>query len=102
MDRSQITTHLIDILRSNEFSSLQIDVTRLTEDTSLLNDIALDSIQVLEFVVAIERTFGLKVNTRRLNIDIFDRFGRVIDFVADVLAERGTAGRAGSRATQTA
>ena len=82
MDRQQITSRLVDILVSTEFSSLQVEGAQLTEDTSLLNDIALDSIQLLEFIVAIERTFGFKINTKRLNIDIFDRFGRVVDFVA--------------------
>lgn len=81
MTREQITRRLIGILTSKEFGSLQLDVSSLTEETSLLNDVTLDSLQLLEFVVAIEKSFGFTANTKRLNIDMFDRFGRIVDFV---------------------
>lgn len=85
MQREEIKTRLISILTSKEFSSLQVDVTQLTEDTSLLNDITLDSLQLLELIVAMENTFGFRADTRRLDVDIFDRFGRVVDFVVSNL-----------------
>jgi acyl carrier protein len=81
MGRNEIRARLLAILTSPEFTSLQIDVSELTDDTSLLNDVALDSLQLLELVVAMERAFGFRANVKRLNIDIFDRFGRLVDFV---------------------
>jgi acyl carrier protein len=81
LDRDAIRDKLKAILTSPDFSSLQVDVSELTDDASLLNDIALDSLQLLEFMVAMERTFGFKLDTHRLNVDIFDRFERVIDLV---------------------
>lgn len=81
LDRDAIRTKLKAILTSPDFSSLQVDVSALTDDTSLLNDIALDSLQLLEFVVAMERTFGFKLDTKRLTVDQFDRFDRVLDLV---------------------
>ena len=81
MDREEIVRRLTGILTSKEFGSLQLDVSSLTEETSLLNEAALDSLQLLELVVAIEKSFGFKANTKRLNIDMFDRFGRIVDFV---------------------
>jgi acyl carrier protein len=81
LDRDAIREKLKSILTSAEFSSLQVDVSTLDDDASLLNDIALDSLQLLEFVVAMERTFGFKLETKRLSLDIFDRFDRVIDLV---------------------
>lgn len=89
MDREEITRRLTGILTSKEFGSLQLDVSSLTEETSLLNDVALDSLQLLELVVAIEKSFGFRANTKRLNIDIFDRFGRVVDFVQGSLPAAG-------------
>jgi acyl carrier protein len=94
MEREEIRARVIDILTSKEFGSLQVDVTQLTEDTSLLNDITLDSLQLLELIVAMENTFGFKANTKRLDVDIFDRFGRVVDFVADNLQGDATASAA--------
>jgi acyl carrier protein len=81
MGRDEIRTRLLAILTSTEYSSLQVDVSGVTDETSLLDDLSLDSLQLLELIVAIECTFGFRANAKKLNIDIFDRFGRVIDFV---------------------
>lgn len=81
MDRKQIRERLVGILSSSELGLSQLDVSTLNEDTSLLDEIIVDSLQLLEFIVAMENAFGFKVTVERLNIDIFDRFGRVVDFV---------------------
>ncbi|HVG17914.1 MAG TPA: acyl carrier protein [Blastocatellia bacterium] len=81
MEREQIRGGIVDILTSKDFSSLQIDASSIDDDTSLLNDIALDSIQILELIVAIENRFQIRINTKRLNIDVFDRFSDLVDFV---------------------
>ncbi len=78
-----VRTGLLNILSSTEFGSLQIDVSQINDDTSLVNDIGLDSLQLLELVVAIENTFSIKINTKRLDIDIFDRFGALVEFVSE-------------------
>jgi acyl carrier protein len=81
MEREQIRERLIEILESPQFASLQVDGAKLTDETSLLNDVIVDSLQLLEFIVAIERAFGFKASSARLEIEVFDQFGRVIDFV---------------------
>jgi acyl carrier protein len=86
MNRDHIRSTLLEILSSNQFGSLQIDVSQITDSTSLLNDVPLDSLQLLEFIVAIENTFGFSANMKRMNIDMFDRFERVLDFVEERLA----------------
>lgn len=92
MNRDAIRANLISILTSKDFGSLQVDVSNLGEETSLLNEIALDSLQLLEFIVAIENSFSFKIKTNRLNVDIFDRFGDVIDFVQENLSLSWTSG----------
>ena len=92
MQRDEVKAVLIGILTSTEFSSLQIDVSELGEETSLLNDTALDSVQLLELIVAVERAFGFRVNTKRLDIELFDRFGSVVDFVHASVAAAATPG----------
>jgi acyl carrier protein len=96
MQREEVKAGLIGLLTTTEFGSLQIDVSEIDEETSLLNDAALDSVQLLEFIVAMERAFGFRVNTKRLKIDVFDRFGDVVDFVhAAVLGTAADSGRSG-------
>ena len=95
MDREQIRAQLIEILTTGDFQSLRVDPSTLTDETSLVNDVILDSLQLLDFVLAIEHAFGFRATTARLNIDIFDRFGGVIDFVQSSLA-------GGARAEQIA
>ena len=92
MNRDAVRTRLISILTSKDFGSLQVDVSGLSEDTSLINEIALDSLQLLEFIVAIENAFSFQIKTNRLNVDIFDRFGDVIDFVQENLSPAWTSG----------
>ena len=91
MDSALIRQGLFEILTAREFTSLQIDVSRFDDTTSLLNDVGLDSMQLLELVVAIENTFGIRINTKRLKVEIFDRFDRLIDFVAESIRVDGGA-----------
>ena len=92
MNRDTVRARLISILTSKDFGSLQVDVSDLSDETSLINEIALDSLQLLEFIVAIENSFSFKIKTNRLNVDIFDRFGDVIDFVQENLTPSWVAG----------
>ncbi|HEY9432884.1 MAG TPA: phosphopantetheine-binding protein [Blastocatellia bacterium] len=99
MDRGSIKSSLVNILTSPQFNSLQVDGSQLNEDTSLLNDITLDSLQLLEFIVAMENEFEFAINTKKLNVDVFDRFGDVVDFV---VANAPRTEEEGIHATQTA
>lgn len=83
MNVESAKTGLLNILSSTEFASLQIDVSQINDDTSLVNDVGLDSLQLLELLVAIELTFNFKINVKRLNIDIFDRFESLVAFVSE-------------------
>jgi acyl carrier protein len=81
MDKKKIRQEILNILGSKEFMSLQVEVKNIHDNTSLINDLALDSIQVLELIVAIENKFKFGINTDEINIDIFDCFSDLVDFV---------------------
>lgn len=81
LDRDLIAKRLIDILTSPRFSTLSVDPVRLNDSTSLLNDVVMDSIQLLEFIVEMERAFGFRTSSKDLTIDVFEQFGRVVEFV---------------------
>lgn len=87
MERNAIRDQLIGILTSPQFSSLNADPSKLNDDTSLLNEVMVDSLQLLDFIVAMENTFHFKARSTELTIDTFDRFWRVIDFVQSRLPE---------------
>jgi acyl carrier protein len=81
MEKQEIKQEILNILASKDFMSLQIDVKNIHENTSLINDVGLDSIQILELVVAIENKFKFSINTNELSIDIFDRFSDLLAYV---------------------
>ena len=85
MNKPKIREEILNILASKDFMSLQVDVKAINDDTSLINDIALDSIQILELIVAIENKFKFGINTEEISLDIFDRFSDLIAYVEDNL-----------------
>jgi len=86
MTKKEIWDALLGILSSKEQMSLQIDTSEITDDTSLTDDVALDSIQLLELIVAIEKRFNFTINTEDLNISIFNKFSELVDCVAQNIA----------------
>jgi acyl carrier protein len=96
-----ITERLLDILTADTFASLAISRSSVTDETSLLNDLGLDSLQLLDFVVAIEHAFEFRISAQALDLEMFDRFGRVVDFVATGLAP-ASRDRGGSHAEKIA
>ncbi|MFA5897589.1 MAG: acyl carrier protein [Hyphomicrobium sp.] len=81
MTHQEIKTDLIRILTSEKFKELEIDPADIHDDTSLLNEVMVDSLQLLDFIAEIEHVFGFKATAKYLNLDVFDRFADVIDFV---------------------
>ena len=59
IDIKEVEAGIIQILRS-ELSSAEID-DQIDDKTSLLRDIGLDSVQIIEFVVALEQKFGVPI-----------------------------------------
>ena len=81
MHKQEIKQKILDILASKETMSLQVDVSDIRDDTSLINDMALDSMQILELIVFLEEAFKFSIDTENLNIDTFDRFSDLVDFI---------------------
>ncbi len=81
MHKQEIKQKILDILASKETMSLQVDVSDIFDDTSLINDMALDSMQILELIVFLEEAFRFSIDTENLNIDTFDRFSDLVDFI---------------------
>lgn len=60
-----------------------IPLSEINETTTLFGDgLGLDSVDVLEVVVAVERKYGLKVRDAKTGQKIFQSIGSIADFVA--------------------
>jgi acyl carrier protein len=81
MDTVNIAEQLKELLKKDQFMSLKPLVDSINDDTSLLNDLAMDSIQILELIVNIEKEFSFTCKPYELNIDMFDRFGDLVLFI---------------------
>ena len=88
MERTQIADRLKELLKDNQFMSLRNYVDLINEESSLINDLALDSIQILELVVKIENEFSFTCEPTELNVDMFNRFGDLITFVQNKLQNK--------------
>ncbi|MCC6466346.1 MAG: acyl carrier protein [Planctomycetes bacterium] len=71
----------INHLVTREF---ELDGTAITPDSDLYNDLGLDSLDAIDLVVALEKTFGFKVEegaARKVR-----RMGQLYEFVAERVA----------------
>ena len=58
MKKIDIKNDVLTLLSEKDTMSLQIDTSLINDNTSLIDDVALDSIQLLELVVLIENRFS--------------------------------------------
>ena len=77
---------LVEEVKRLIFESVQIHHIPLSDlhaDTPLFQGgLGLDSVDVLEVVVAVEKKFGVKVKDTKAGQDIFRTIGTVTDFIA--------------------
>ena len=79
---------LIMILTSPAHMSLQLsvaDIADIDDDTSLVDDLGLDSIQLLEFSIAIEDEFKINI-AESIERSTLDRFANLVTLVREARA----------------
>jgi len=81
MENNDISNRIKNVLRGNKFQSVHNVLDSINGDTSLINDLALDSIQILELIVSLEKEFMFACEPYELNIDMFDRFDELVAFI---------------------
>lgn len=86
MSREEILEKLKDILGSNQFLFSEEQIEKISEDTSLIYDLVMDSIQILELLVTIEEAFSLTYEAQDLSADLFDKVSNLISFVETKIA----------------
>ena len=81
MSREEILNMIKEILTGDEFVILKDVAMKITEETSLLSDMALDSLQILNLIVLLEDKFGFVCDEEELNLDLFNWMSELIDFI---------------------
>ncbi len=81
MSREEILNMIKEILTGDEFVILKDVAMKITEETSLLSDMALDSLQILNLIVLLEDKFGFVCDEEELNLDLFNCMSELIDFI---------------------
>ena len=88
MNKKDISDRIKKVLSGNQFLIGQGLIDSIGEQTSLINDLALDSIQILELIIGLEKEFMFTCEPDELNIDIFDRFDALVTFVEKKLSAK--------------
>lgn len=83
MNRTEIINVIKEIFLGDDFVILKDVVKEIDEGTSLISDLALDSLQILNFIVLLERRFNFSCEEDELNLDLFDNVSTLIDFIVE-------------------
>lgn len=86
MKRNEVFNKLLEILCDSRFLLDEDIVDTINEDTSFLNDLVFDSIQILELLVSVEEEFNITCETEDLNVELFNTVGSLVDFIEGKLA----------------
>ena len=74
---------LVNILTSPAHMSLQLSAADIDDETSLIDDLGLDSIQTLEFSTAIEEEFKIDI-AESIERSTLERFANLVALVRKV------------------
>ena len=76
---------LVTILTSPAYMSLQLSVADVDDETSLIDDLGLDSIQLFEFATAIEDEFKIDI-AESIEYSTLQRFANLVALVRETRA----------------
>lgn len=80
MNRDEV----LDIVRSKAVELLDVDATAVTEDASLVADLDVDSLALVEYVMALEDSFGIALPEEDLG-DV-KSVGQIVDLVLEKIS----------------
>jgi len=76
------------MLNEGKFMSIGNIDEEIKHNTSLINDLALDSIQILELIIAIEKEFGISCDPEELDLSLFDNIDDTVKFIVQKMDEK--------------
>ena len=88
MKNKLVFEKLKKMLNEGKFMSIGNLDEDIKYNTSLINDLALDSIQILELIIAIEKEFGISCDAEELDLALFDNINNIINFIIQKMEEQ--------------
>jgi len=79
--KNEFQDKLIDILYDNKAISIEMNREDFNPKISLINDLKLDSIQLLEYLLAIEFNLEISLDYEDLEIDLFEDFNKFSNYL---------------------
>lgn len=83
--RDKIAIILSDLL------STEITTASLHDNTDLINEVGLNSLDLLEFIVKLEEALSIEIDIESLDLTYFNRFGALIDFLTSTIDKKDVA-----------
>jgi len=82
---NEVKEILVKILR--EIKGDQLNESTLTEDSHLLTDVGLSSLDMMRFLLSVEDEFDIEVDIEEMEISIFDSMKAMGAFIQSSLSE---------------
>jgi acyl carrier protein len=83
MDRKKILNSIKGILKKSDYYFLQDIVDGITEKTEICEDLSMDSIQIMEFIVDIETAFDIRFDFSEIDANNIRTIEEIINMIAD-------------------
>lgn len=67
---------------------IQVSRKNISLESTLINDLGMDSIQILEFIVGLENKFNVKINDEDISKALFKNVGSILLYVVKQIKKR--------------
>ncbi|MCD1257237.1 acyl carrier protein [Paenibacillus athensensis] len=77
----EIKNVLVEVRKNPELTA------NLTESTDIINEIGLDSLQMISFILGLEDSFSIEIDFEQFDFDHLSSIGKLGEYIAGRLAE---------------
>lgn len=81
MKRTKIISKIKEILKKSDYYFLQNLLVDISEDTRLIEDMSMDSIQIMEFLVDIEEALNIRFDFSEFSANDIENIGSLINMI---------------------
>ena len=79
---TEVTQSLSAVLRQ------PIERRAITDSTDLFNDMGIDSLSIMDFILELEGRFGIVFDEEQLRVEVFEEVGLLIQFLQEATSNR--------------
>ena len=83
MDRKNILDSIKTILKKSDYCFLQDVVDTITEKTEICEDLSMDSIQIMEFIVDIETFFDIRFDFSEIDANNIRTMEEIVNMITN-------------------